>query len=255
MKILFFDTETEGLKKEHKPVEIGYALVESDYNFTILQQGSFLLPGVPADITGIPAECTTLISGDLRHLSMQCFKQAINECDVMVAHHISFDLRQLAKIMSSVSKPTFCFCNDIDWHYLGCSSKKLTNIANKLGVQVLNAHTALSDVIIMIECAKNIDKSFFVDLIHVEKKNTKKQDSKPKEEKLKPKKEDKRVDVKFIYNCVSEEEIKKYELTTESESYVLIKKDISKSELMDLMNTDSFFRPPKAQFKVGKFEC
>ena len=248
MKILFFDTETEGLKAQHKPVEIGYALVESDFNFTILNQGSFLLPGVPAEITGIPKECTTMLSDELRQKAFDCFVHAIEECDCLVAHNIVFDLRQLKKIMKLPVKTTFCFCNDIDWKYLGCSSKKLTNIATRLGVTVLNAHTALADVILMIECAKNIDQAFFVDLIQIDdKKVVAKRDN---EEKVV--KKEKRVDVKFIYDCVTEEEIKKYELVKEGENYIVVKKDMSKADIMGLMSKDSFFRPPKARFNVLK---
>jgi DNA polymerase III subunit epsilon len=182
MKILFFDVETTGVIKDYKasvsdfhlfPRIIQLAWVLSDENGNIIESYCEL---IKPDNWEIPNEPFWIENGFLTDINdklgvpiesaLNKFVSVLNECDLIVAHNISFDQRIVGAEMCRLNlkaekKEKFCtmmstvnVCN-IPGQYGKPKWPKLEELYDFLfSEKIENAHDALGDV-------KSTHKCFF----------------------------------------------------------------------------------------------
>jgi len=158
MLALIFDLETEGFAANHKVAEVGFILIDTDTLYPIVK-GSFVLPSIPHEVTGIPASSTVLMNEEMISVSKQLFEKCWNMADFVLAHNISFDMRFIPKLNLNLQpKPEVCTLKKVNWQqYISAPDNKLQTISKILNIEVKAAHTALNDCEVLLECLKAVN--------------------------------------------------------------------------------------------------
>ncbi len=162
MNILIIDTETTGLDtKSNKLIEIAAVL----YNTTsksILHACSTLIPSDSNEafhINNISVEALQQTSVTNTNFGINMIKQLMIEADLFVAHYAVFDRKWLESYepiqYTMRAKKWLCTKKDIKWP--STENLKLQSIAKRMDVSYKNAHRALGDCFILLECLQKLD--------------------------------------------------------------------------------------------------
>ena len=156
--ILIIDTETTGLSPDkNKMIEIAVILFNLQTK-SVLQSFSTLLPcdvNEAYDINRLEAEATRLPMVD-RCLYMPILLEMVEVSDVMVAHNAKFDIGFIKRAMPNLLvRPVICTKQDFKWPML-LYRMRLEDICNASGVPYINAHRAMADCNLLVECFKKV---------------------------------------------------------------------------------------------------
>lgn len=161
--ILIIDTETTGLNPEKGAIciEVG-AILFSVKHKQPLQICSTLLRCLANEvehINNISPSLTQLITNPSGMLS-EIFMMA-TKANAIVAHNAQFDKKFIYtidpfKVIGFSHKPWICTRNDFPWPAL-LSGRKLSDICNAMYVPYVDAHRALADCNLLMQCLQKVN--------------------------------------------------------------------------------------------------
>lgn len=159
--ILILDTETTGLdpKNGSKLIEIGVVIYNLKYK-SVLQSFSTLYPCAsnPAEkINHIKVECT-IENYSLSHVD-SLIRDMADCCEAVVAHNAKFDesfVDTLSFGKHLLDKKWICTQRNFTWP-VKLDRFRLEDICNAMGVQYSNAHRALEDCYLLVNCFNKVD--------------------------------------------------------------------------------------------------
>lgn len=166
--VMILDVETTGLdSKKNKIIEIA-ALLYNVPNRCVLQSVSTLIPvqeNPVEHINGIKAAHSMLINDSIgvRHGVNTALRYMIFQSHAIVAHNADFDKGFLRdnpidyenEPMTINGLPWICTYKHFEWPEVK-GSKRLTNIAQELGIDTAGAHRALADCFLIAKCFDKI---------------------------------------------------------------------------------------------------
>ena len=178
MKILVFDTETTGLFNSKLPIEDNTL----DYFPYVVQFSWILMDTVTLKYTEfdyyikcpipVPPESTnchgittqmSLVRGHSFAKTFEIFKVCMEQCDLMVAHNLSFDITVLQvecfrnHIPWSIPKPTYCTMKSTTKMCGLGKYPRLSFLHNFLfHEEAENLHSSLIDVLVCLRCYMKI---------------------------------------------------------------------------------------------------
>lgn len=151
MRLLILDTETTGLTPGRDLLIEVAAVTYCTDSATTLAGVHFLIPTTEPN----RAEHIKHISGTALNQRgipgmAEVFMKMYEDCDVVIAHNVAFDRKFIeAQWPQLVGKPWVCSMKDITFP-AGKGCKKLNHLAVDHGVNVIDAHRAMGDVIVLV---------------------------------------------------------------------------------------------------------
>ncbi len=175
-KYLFFDTETTGLNKNARLVQIAWILCDHNQNEIekqcfIIKPDNFLIPKESIQIHGISNEDAQTSGFNLKDV-LEKFNTSISKTDYIIAHNLSFDeeiiknefkktainlnLKNKKRICTKIMTTQLCAIPSIKHTF---KWPTLSELHIKLFNEDLNdAHSALSDTLALMKCYWELEK-------------------------------------------------------------------------------------------------
>lgn len=167
MNRIVFDTETTGLGTTDRLVSIAWRKFDRSYN--TIEKKHYIVKPLDFVITnsyfhGITQE-HALVVGEPVGVILDHFKNALLDCDTIIAHNISFDMRFVMNEYRKIHHTDFVFPNAVDTCPMG---KKYMKMAGRkrpsLGMlysylferEMDGSHTADGDVDACFECYREM---------------------------------------------------------------------------------------------------
>jgi len=147
MLIRCTDVETTGLSNDDVAISIAWADVDEDWN--IIRMRSFIIKSsVENKAFNINHISQKMINEGktLDEVKEEWHKESFNN---LIAHNIKFDLRFIPNFY--IGEKQFCTFENVEW---GKGSKKLTHLCCDNGIPVINAHSTIGDVLMLVELCK-----------------------------------------------------------------------------------------------------
>lgn len=171
--ILILDTETTGLdpNKGCKTIEIAVVLFNLKHK-AVLQSFSTLLPcdeNPCENINHISVEATrcdypymeireTLIGADTEYFMEKILIEMANSAQAIVAHNAEFDRKFVAAMPCCAElsdRKWICTKKNFTWP-VHLNRLRLEDICNAMGVPYVQAHRAMSDCMLMVQCFQGV---------------------------------------------------------------------------------------------------
>lgn len=162
MNLLIIDVETTGLEPRNgNLIEIAGILYETDSR-SVIHSCSTLIPSGSNNayhINNISVESLQRTNFANTYYCINTIKQLMIDADAYVAHNASFDKKWLENYPPIENITTLrkwiCTRKDIKWP--PSANLKLQTIAKTMNVEYKNAHRALGDCFILLECLQKLE--------------------------------------------------------------------------------------------------